>query len=428
MSSGLGPMARRIAGTVRTAGRIEFVRDQGPVRRNIRVEGVTWDSEIHRNLSKILWAAERSHSYAMAALRLFSKMPSAKFSPDGLLGGVGYIRPVKEMREGLGKAAEELSSFCDTVDDEINAKHWRVVKEADPVSQDILQSAEHTRSNPEQVVQQQFQEDNPLAFKSGEAIYPEDMNPSPDDFNPFLQSEEDGGDDEDDSDGWGSFHTSSDESKEVPLPGPKSALPTDSGEQKEGLTEVDYVMNTTGQVGSLYAEAIRQTLKKHGPKVVTAGSRTADSSVDPAQLPGPRVMHVGPGASPEEFGYDTDWWDRPSDDPLGEGFRSLEPIYEDGLQDGVTGYSDPTDGDVTVFKSAAARIARESATYSWLPGSRNEKPMSYERGLTEAQTEWLRANDAPDPPSDWVDPGPKSSGADPLWTSLWESDGLSPSV
>lgn len=427
MSSGLRSMAHRVAGTIRTAGRIEFVRDQGPVRRNIRVNGFEWDPEVHRNLSKILWAAERSHNYAMAALRLFSKMPSSKFSPDGLLGGVGYIQQVKEMREGLGKAAEVLSAFCDTIDDEVNAEHWKAVHDGDPVTQDIIQSAQDVRQNPEQDIQQQFQEDNPLAVESGEAIYPEDMNPSPDDFNPFLQSDdEDGGDDED-GDDWGGSRLSSDNSKEVPLPGPKSALPTDTSEQKEGLTEVDYAMNTTGQVGSLYAEAIRQVLKKNGPKVMTAARRVADSSVDPAQLPGPRVMHVGPGASPEEFGYDTDWWDRPSDDPLGEGFRSLEPIYEDGLQDGVTGYSDPTDGDSTVFKSAA-RIAQEAATYSWLPGSRNEKPMSYERGLTEAEMNWLRANDAPDPPADWVKKQDTHIGPDPMWESLWEQDGLSSSV
>src|SRR5689334_19808218 len=94
---------RRIATTVshikpmhahnrRIGGRIEFVRDQGPVRRDIRVKDFDWSPECLRNLAKILWAAQRAHSYAMSSYRLFSKMPSASFSPDGMLGGKGYIQ------------------------------------------------------------------------------------------------------------------------------------------------------------------------------------------------------------------------------------------------------------------------------------------------------------------------------------------------
>lgn len=410
-------MAARLAGTVRTAGRIEFVRDQGPVRRNIRIEGVKWDPDVHRNLSKILWAAERSHNYAMAALRLFSKMPSSKFSPDGLLGGVGYIQQVKDMRENLSKAVEVLSSFCDTVDDEVNAEHWKVAIEEDPTTTEIIDSAAEARQNPEQLVEQQFQQENPQAE---EGFYnTEDLNPSPDDFNPFSQQSEDESDDDSGLD-WGASHTSS----EIPLPGPKSALPTDDSEQAEALTESELVMNTMGQAstGSRYEPAIRRALGKMTPK--TAGRRTADSSVDPATLPGPRVMHIGPGASPEEFGYFSDSWDLPSDDPLGEGLTSIFPIYEPDFDPSATGYSDPTDGDITVFRSSAERVAAEAGTYSWLPGSRNEKPMSYAPGLSAEETQWLRDHDAPDPPADWAQRKAEPSATDPLWQSLWEQDGL----
>src|SRR4051812_38185676 len=77
---------------VRTSGRVEFIKDTGPVRRDIRVEGFEWSPESLRALAKILWAAQRSHSYAISALRNFSKMPSSQISPDGLLGGRGYIQ------------------------------------------------------------------------------------------------------------------------------------------------------------------------------------------------------------------------------------------------------------------------------------------------------------------------------------------------
>src|SRR5271169_2011957 len=125
----LNLIASRVAGLsigkLRTAGAIEFIKDKGPVRRDVRVEDFSWSPESLGELAKILWASQRAHSYAMAAFRLFSKIPSSQISPDGLLGGRGYIQNIKEMRTSLAQAAEVLSSFTDTVDDEINAPHWK---------------------------------------------------------------------------------------------------------------------------------------------------------------------------------------------------------------------------------------------------------------------------------------------------------------
>lgn len=416
----LNRIALRLAGSrIRTAGRIEFVRDQGPLRRDIRVQGFRWDPEIHRNLAKTLWAVERSHSYSMAALRLFSKMNSSEFSPDGLLGGRGYIQQVKEMRSNLSQAVEVLSSFSDTLHDEVNADHWRAAME-DPTTSDIVERAEDIKQNPEGYVEQAFQQEVPTA---SEEFDPSSMNPSPDDFNPFESPEPDEsggeGEDDDEDEQWGWSSTSSD-SKEVPLPGPKSGLPTDGGEQETGAKPVEALMNTTGEAPrGNYAAAIgrivdgwRARVAAH--RIVGDPVRVADSSVDPATLPGPRVMHIGPGESPEEFGYETADGDRPSDDPLGEGFSHLDRVYEDEAADGVTGYSDPTKGDETVFK-LSSMASRLGATYSWLPGSRNEKLMPYyDRGVTEDDAAWMRAHDAPDPPAG-MRPDPIRPQTDPLW-------------
>ena len=84
-----------VKGSVRTAGQIEFKKDRGPIRRDIRAPGFKWSPESLRNLAKILWAIQRSNSYTMAAYRVFSKMNSSDFSPDGLLGGLEeYVLPV----------------------------------------------------------------------------------------------------------------------------------------------------------------------------------------------------------------------------------------------------------------------------------------------------------------------------------------------
>lgn len=124
-------------------------------------------------------------------------------------------------------------------------------------------------------------------------------------------------------------------------------------------------------------------------------------------------MHVGPAESPEEFGYYTDQQDLPSDDPAGEGFSHLYQIYEDDVSDGSTEYTDPTDGDETVLKQAALKVA---AGYSWLPGTRNEKLMPYyELGVTQADIEWMRDNDSPDIPQGLPQPPKKEPVTDKLW-------------
>ncbi len=417
-------------GTVRTAGKIEFVKDTGPLRRDIRTQGFNWDPEIHRNLAKTLWAVDRAHSYGMAALRLFSKMNSSEFSPDGLLGGIGYIQKVKDLRSGLSQAVEVLSSFADTMHDEVQADHWQTAMEKDPTTEHIISEAE--QANPEQYVRQTFQEEVPSAEEGLDAY----RNPDGDDFNPFVEDAEE---EEQDEDEWWSSSDDAGQAQqasalgglEVPLPGPKSGVPTDDGEQEVGASsDVEAVMNTTGefQRGN-YAAAIERLIVREPSQRVAAFRRSgepvriADSSVDPNSLPGPRILHVGPAESPEELGGYTDD-SSPADDPGFDGFQGNDPIYEgeDANMDGVTGYSDPTDGDVTIFSAAAARVA--DGSYSWLPGSRNERLMPYyDRGVSEADVEWMRANDTPEPPASMA-PKPARPSSDPLWDAVREASAV----
>jgi hypothetical protein len=398
MGRTLESMAGVVAsGRVRTAGRIEFIRDQGPLRRDVRARGFRWEPESLRDLAKILWAAERAHGYSMSALRLFSKTPSSRISPDGLLGGRGYIQQVKELRAALGQAVEALSSFTDTVHDEINAPHWAGAES--PEFGEIVEDVQHVKANPEGFVEEQFQAQVPEAredFNAFENPDPSDFNafenPDPSDFNPFVDEEDQ--DDEDDATwDWNALSTTV-SSGPPATPGPASARQTP------------------------YSAAINGVLdgfRKHFSSI--GGPRVADSSVPPETLPGPRVMHVGPAESPEEFGYFTEQDERPSDDPLGEGFSQFDRILENPVVDGVTGYTNPTDGDQSEFRSSATKVAD---TYSWLPGSENEKPMDYYGlGVTDEDVEWMRAHNQPDPPPGTKPAIPKLP-TDGLWDAVRE--------
>ncbi len=417
-------IASRVAGstgTVRTAGKIEFIRDQGPLRRDIRAPGFKWSPEAFNDLAKILWASQRAHSYAMAALRIFSKLPSSQFSPDGLLGGRGYIQSVKDMRAALGNAAEALSTFNDTVHDEVNAEHWNQAET--PEANELVENAEQVKANPDAFVDSGYEEVQGPDTDINEPLH----NPTAEEMNPSYESDEeaDGESDEDDAapgfdgatqtaasakDFWlrgelysvandGALQDQPDYGTDPKHPGSKT--PTDDTDQKHGKTEAEMTMNTTTVDRGSYASAVNKLLRSHA----------ASSSLPVETLPGPRVEHIGPAAGGTDAGH-FNWEDLdPSDDLLGEGLHSgvneSDRLLEDGLGDGVTGYDNPTDGDSTVLAHSG---------YSWLPGSRNEKIMPYyDRNITQDDIDWMVAHSDPDP----VD---KPVEVKPTFKNLWDAE------
>lgn len=437
-------IAARIAsgksGTVRTAGKIEFIRDQGPIRRDIRAPGFEWSPESFNDLAKILWAAQRAHSYSMAALRIFSKMPSSKFSPDGLLGGRGYIQSIKDMRGHLGQASEILSSFTDTIHDEINADHWNPAESKGDAS-GIIHDTEATKQNPEGFVDNELKQVQGPGAEMDEEL----QNPDPDDYNPGFDPDAppaavDDGEEEDDDPGQSQMAASDsfwlkgdvylfgndgilkgsplqDQPDYGTKPKAGSKLPTDEADQKQGKTEAEITMNTTTVDRGSYASAVDRVLRSQEGR--TASTRTADSSLPVDTLPGPRVEHIGPGEGTEagHFNWENVW---PSDHPNGEGMSSgtneSDHLYEDWTTDGNTGNDNPTDGDSSVLMTSSVKPKLGHSGYSWLPGSRNEKNMPYyDRDLTPDDIEWMVAHSDPDPVDKVVKEKPK-------FNNLWEAD------
>jgi hypothetical protein len=76
-------------------------------------------------MAKALWAASVGLGHALAAYRHFSRLKSATVSPDGQLGGRGYVMGITDIRKKLYDACESLSAISDTLYDEISAPHWK---------------------------------------------------------------------------------------------------------------------------------------------------------------------------------------------------------------------------------------------------------------------------------------------------------------
>ena len=133
-----------------------------PEKRNIPKDH-KYDPKALKPLARMLWAMSVSLGHALTAYRQFTRLKSATVSPDGLMGGRGYVMPVKDVRAKLYEACEALSAISDTIHDEINAPHWRPKlselekKDLDEVEK-LLGEAEHNLDDPEGEAEEEMEE------------------------------------------------------------------------------------------------------------------------------------------------------------------------------------------------------------------------------------------------------------------------------
>jgi hypothetical protein len=149
----------------RTAGEVRHVKDRagdeknfawadhGPSEREMAV-AFEFDPSKLKPLAKCLRATLMALGHSQSAYHDFTKLKSAVISPDGNLGGKGYIQRIAEMRRMYMNVSEALSSLSDTIYDEINAAHWNpVASEEDPRERDdvaeIMDDVDELREDPE---------------------------------------------------------------------------------------------------------------------------------------------------------------------------------------------------------------------------------------------------------------------------------------
>lgn len=128
----------RTAGMKRTAGEIRFVKDQsgkdnGPnwaypgykphLERKIKSDFLFNAKELEP-LSKALRSGLMALGHVTSCYNTFVKIKSRNISPDGNLGGLGYIMEIPNIRKNLMNCIEALSGITDCMYDEILAPHW----------------------------------------------------------------------------------------------------------------------------------------------------------------------------------------------------------------------------------------------------------------------------------------------------------------
>lgn len=165
-----GPQSRQ-----KTAGEVIFRKDNsgegnmwayGPMGQSSRtlVPNFNYSPKNLKPLTLVLRSTLAALGHTCSALTHFAKLKSATVSPDGNLGGKGYIMKISDMRRQYVLCTEALSGLSDTLYDEINAPHWAVIsrqespEEKEEVSQ-ILQEVGDIQKDPEGWAEEEFEED-----------------------------------------------------------------------------------------------------------------------------------------------------------------------------------------------------------------------------------------------------------------------------
>jgi hypothetical protein len=100
------------------------VRGEESGKRNIPKDH-PFDPKALKPLARMLFSMSVSLGHALTAYKEFTKLKSVSISPDGMIGGRGYVMKVKDVRSNIQQACELISAVSDTIFDEINAPHWK---------------------------------------------------------------------------------------------------------------------------------------------------------------------------------------------------------------------------------------------------------------------------------------------------------------
>lgn len=142
-----------------------FAADENsPSQRDFSAE-YTYKPKNVKILARCLRSTMMALGHAHSAHARFSKLKSVDISPDGNLGGRGYINQIPQMRRQYANVVEALSSLSDTLYDEIRAPHWQEVEEALPPAEkkeveDIVDDVEDIREDPEGWAQEEEEEED----------------------------------------------------------------------------------------------------------------------------------------------------------------------------------------------------------------------------------------------------------------------------
>jgi hypothetical protein len=147
------------------------------LRREIS-EDFKYDKKKIKHLQKILHNVNISLGTLGSALHEFSRIKGPTISPDGLLGGLGYIMPIKTVKEVITTSVHNLSEVADSLADELTNPHWH--SEDDKETKELIKEKEQVEEETQKVLdtpegEPSEGEPEPKEEPAEEGIQPDDI-------------------------------------------------------------------------------------------------------------------------------------------------------------------------------------------------------------------------------------------------------------
>jgi hypothetical protein len=121
---------------------------KGDLARNL--DGFEYDPSKATVLKKALHNVNVSLGTLLSAMKDLSLLRGSEITPDGMLGGRGFIMPFKDMKSKINSAVNDLSDITDTIADELTNPKWgltpdekkKVKKEKEEIEEEIVEIEE----------------------------------------------------------------------------------------------------------------------------------------------------------------------------------------------------------------------------------------------------------------------------------------------
>jgi hypothetical protein len=136
-------------------GRLRLAAGNGGGRREIP-DDFKYNTKKLKHLKGILHNVSVALGTLTAAFSEFSKFKGHDISPDGKLGGAGYILPLKDVKQSIQTAVQSLSDVADCIADELNNPRWEAkddkeVKKLIKEKEEIVEKVEDEIIDPKDV-------------------------------------------------------------------------------------------------------------------------------------------------------------------------------------------------------------------------------------------------------------------------------------
>ena len=121
----------------------------GSLRREISND-FKYDKKKLKHLHKILHNVNVALGTLGSALGEFGRVKGPQISPDGMLGGLGYVMPLKDIKEVINTSIHKLSDVADSLADELTNPHWNA--EDDKETKELIKEKEKVEEETQEVM------------------------------------------------------------------------------------------------------------------------------------------------------------------------------------------------------------------------------------------------------------------------------------